>query len=208
MLLAVESGFFSSSAFSYSKGLAIFFLGKHHSENQQDNKSKQQMRVLPLSHQAYHLVQDINRPLASSSVKSRARGCASFICFGRSSSRPEGPSLPRVEPVHQQDASQSDCAASSNDNNSRKVFLKSSLKRPPGNTNDDSLVQSVGGDIVEAQDGKANTIPSSTAKRKVQWTDTFGKELTEIKEFEPSEAGASDDESDGEGRHGCACAIQ
>lgn len=43
-------------------------------------------------------------------------------------------------------------------------------------------------------------------KGKVQWMDFFGKELTEIREFEPSDSGDSDEDSDGV--RGCVCVIQ
>ncbi|KAI9071212.1 hypothetical protein K1719_046829 [Acacia pycnantha] len=44
-------------------------------------------------------------------------------------------------------------------------------------------------------------------RRKVQWTDTCGNELTEIREFEPSEVDGSDDEFDNENDRACSCAI-
>ncbi|KAA8549697.1 hypothetical protein F0562_001285 [Nyssa sinensis] len=41
-------------------------------------------------------------------------------------------------------------------------------------------------------------------KKKVQWMDNVGKELVEIKEFESSETGDTDNEDD---NRGCACII-
>eukprot|EP00250_Pteridium_aquilinum_P000089 c10107_g1_i1 orf=402-842(+) len=44
-------------------------------------------------------------------------------------------------------------------------------------------------------------------KRSIKWLDNHGKELTEVKEFEPSECEDSDDEQ-GYFSDSCACAIQ
>ncbi|KAJ4970540.1 hypothetical protein NE237_003639 [Protea cynaroides] len=49
-------------------------------------------------------------------------------------------------------------------------------------------------------------VQKEVEKAKVQWMDFLGKELVEIKEFEPSETGDSDDERDGS--QGCVCVIQ
>eukprot|EP00262_Sarcandra_glabra_P007128 TRINITY_DN19715_c0_g2_i1.p1 TRINITY_DN19715_c0_g2~~TRINITY_DN19715_c0_g2_i1.p1 ORF type:complete len:123 (+),score=32.73 TRINITY_DN19715_c0_g2_i1:98-466(+) len=43
-------------------------------------------------------------------------------------------------------------------------------------------------------------------KGRVQWMDFLGKELVEIKEFEPSDPGDSEDEVDG--NRSCVCVIQ
>ncbi|XP_010257683.1 PREDICTED: uncharacterized protein LOC104597680 isoform X1 [Nelumbo nucifera] len=64
-------------------------------------------------------------------------------------------------------------------------YLKSSLKRPYS---------------------EPAGVPKEVVKAKVKWVDFFGKELLEIKEFEPSESGDSDDE--GNGTRGCVCVIQ
>ena len=45
-------------------------------------------------------------------------------------------------------------------------------------------------------------------RRKVQWTDTCGKELFEIREFEASDEGLSDDDTENEGFRKCECVIQ
>ncbi|KAG9452017.1 hypothetical protein H6P81_004921 [Aristolochia fimbriata] len=64
------------------------------------------------------------------------------------------------------------------------VLPKSSLRKPSGSDSSDSEV----------------------VKGRVQWMDFLGKELVEIKEFEPSESGDSDE--DAEGHRGCVCVIQ
>ncbi|KAG8100585.1 hypothetical protein GUJ93_ZPchr0013g36424 [Zizania palustris] len=52
---------------------------------------------------------------------------------------------------------------------------------------------------------KANCVGSkNVVKGNVKWMDFLGKDLTEVKEFEPSESGDSDDE-DG---NACICVIQ
>lgn len=54
---------------------------------------------------------------------------------------------------------------------------------------------------------RANCEDSSkiAAKGNVKWRDLLGKDLTQVKEFEPSESGDSDDE---EYTGACACIIQ
>lgn len=53
---------------------------------------------------------------------------------------------------------------------------------------------------------KANCADSKYAARgNVKWLDLLGKDLTEVKEFEPSESG---DSLDGDGILGCVCVIQ
>ncbi|XP_042516180.1 uncharacterized protein LOC122090609 [Macadamia integrifolia] len=49
-------------------------------------------------------------------------------------------------------------------------------------------------------------VKKEVEKARVQWIDFLGKELVEIKEFEPSESEDSDDE--GQGHRGCVCVIQ
>lgn len=54
---------------------------------------------------------------------------------------------------------------------------------------------------------KPNSEPRiQVEKARVQWMDLLGKDLVEIKEFEPSESGESDD--DDESTRGCVCVIQ
>ncbi|KAL5560236.1 hypothetical protein UlMin_036447 [Ulmus minor] len=205
MLLAVEGGgFFSSSASGYSKGLTLLFLG-------QKNEDKP-MRVSPWNH--YQLVdQESDTDLQLASTKNRlARGCASFVCFGRTSAGLDTPSPLKVGPTQQQDVlpesivsekAKDQTADSHHDNEARKVSLKSSLKKPSNTTSVsvESVNESAG------QDEAGNNIPDQTEKRKVQWTDAHGSELAEIKEFEPSEVDPSDDEFDNGNGRSCTCAI-
>ncbi|KAK9163934.1 hypothetical protein Syun_004836 [Stephania yunnanensis] len=50
-------------------------------------------------------------------------------------------------------------------------------------------------------------VTGCTERRKVQWTDSCGKQLYEIREFELSEMGASDEECERANDRSCACAI-
>lgn len=208
MLLAVEGGgFFSSSASGYSKGLTLLLLG-------QKNEEKP-MRVSPWNQ--YQLVdQDSDPDLQLASLKSRLpRGCASFVCFGRASTVIEGPSPLKVGPTQQQAALQAptfsdrgvDHSSSHDDedhNNATKIALKSSLKRPsvskpvPSGNGDERVSEGEEGSVISGR---------QTERRKVQWTDVCGRELTEIREFEPSEAGGSDDEFDSGSARSCSCRI-
>ncbi|KAK1259826.1 hypothetical protein QJS04_geneDACA005476 [Acorus gramineus] len=201
MLLAVEGGgFFSSSASGYSKGLALLLLGR--------GSEERPMRVSPCYQ--YHQLAEHGQPdpdlqLASKTTKKTrlSCGCGAAICFGRASStgKPDGPSVPKVG----HDENGVDGTESS-----KKVCLKSSLKKPPsecpaviGRCNGD-----VGENACEVPDGDHNDSSMCAERRKVQWTDACGRELVEIKEFELSELGASDDELDGEGDRRCKCVIQ
>ncbi|KHG07090.1 hypothetical protein F383_02674 [Gossypium arboreum] len=208
MLLTVEGGgFFSSSASGYSKGLALLLLGQKH-----EDKS---MRVSPWNH--YQLVDqepDPDPDLQLASIKNRlSRGCASFVCFGRTSAGLDTPSPLKVGPVQQQDVlpgsfasdKSNDQATQLDDGNSdaRKVVFKSSLKKQPNTTQ----VPLEDGNDREASGEKDGDIPSHTVRRKVQWTDAHGSELAEIREFEPSETGGSDDEFSNGSEKTCACTI-
>ncbi|PPD86690.1 hypothetical protein GOBAR_DD16369 [Gossypium barbadense] len=186
MLLTVEGGgFFSSSASGYSKGFALLLLGQKH-----EDKS---MRVSPWNH--YQLVDqepDPDPDLQLASIKNRlSRGCASFVCFGRTSAGLDTPSPLKVGPVQQQDVlpgsfasdKSNDQATQLDDGNSdaRKVVFKSSLKKQSHTTQ----VPLEDGNDREVSGEKDGDIPSHTVRRKVQWTDAHGSELAEIREFEP-----------------------
>ncbi|KAK9270159.1 hypothetical protein L1049_025735 [Liquidambar formosana] len=202
MLLAVEGGgFFSASASGYSKGLTLLLLG-------QKNEEKP-MRVSPWNQ--YQLVdQESNPDLQLASVKNRlSRGCASFVCFGRASAGLEAPSPLKVGPTQQQDVlpgspvsdkGKDHTTGLDDDNNARNVSLKSSLKK----TSNSTSVRSEDDNGHEALD---SDMPGQMERRKVQWTDACGRELVEIKEFEPSEVGESDDEFDNGNARSCSCAI-
>lgn len=182
MLLAVEGGgFFSSSASGYSKGLTLLLLG-------QKNEDKP-MRVSPWNH--YQLVDQESDPdLQLASTKNRlARGCASFVCFGRTSAGLDTPSPLKVGPAQQQDVSPgslvsdkgTDQTADHDDGDARKVALKSSLKKPSNSTPASSNTANE----YTALGDTGRNIPAPNERRKVQWTDTCGSDLVEIREFEP-----------------------
>ncbi|KAM3361242.1 hypothetical protein P3S68_016096 [Capsicum galapagoense] len=208
MLFAVEGGgFFSSSASGYSKGLTLLLLG-------QKNEEKP-MRVAPWNH--YQLVdQETDSDLQLASGKNRlVRGCGSFVCFGRAGAGLESPSPLKVGPTQQPEVLPS-CPASDKGNDqqqsvnivedsyiSPKVALKSSLKKPV------ISVPISGGNGIERDtiSEKVDDAPSPMEKKKVQWTDTSGGELFEIREFEPSDEGESDDEFENGNERACSCKI-
>ncbi|XVF29847.1 hypothetical protein REPUB_Repub16aG0006000 [Reevesia pubescens] len=184
MLLTVEGGgFFSSSASGYSKGLTLLLLGHKHEDKP--------MRVSPWNH--YQLVDQEPAPdLQLASIKNRlSRGCASCVCFGRTSAGLDTPSPLKVGPVQQQDVlpgplvsdKTNDHATQLDEGNSnaRKVALKSSLKK---RTTSAPVPLEYVNDR-EASGEKDGDIPSHAERRKVQWTDACGSELAEIREFEP-----------------------
>lgn len=182
MLLAVEGGgFFSSSASGYSKGLTLLLLG-------QKNEDKP-MRVSPWNQ--YQLVDQESDPdLQLASTKNRlARGCASFVCFGRTSAGLDTPSPLKVGPAQQQDVlpgslvseKSTEQMADRGEDDTRRVALKSSLKKP-SNTN--TVSSNSSNECVTLGETGGN-IPCPNERRKVQWTDVCGSELVEIREFEP-----------------------
>ncbi|VVA92221.1 unnamed protein product [Arabis nemorensis] len=212
MLLAVEGGgFFSASASGYSKGLTLLFSG--------DKDGDRPMRVVPWNQ--YQVVdQEADPVLQLDSVKSRvSRGCASFSCFRGASAGLETPPCPlKVEPVQQhREISSStesvvvsekgkDHISSEADNSSKEAFklsLRSSLKRP-------SVVESRSlEDIKEHEtlsvDG--SDLIGDMGRRTVQWPDACGSELTQVREFEPSEMGLSDEEWETGRERTCSCVI-
>ncbi|RZB61362.1 hypothetical protein D0Y65_043890 [Glycine soja] len=181
MLLTVEGGgFFSSSASGYSKGLTLLLLGQR-----SDDKP---MRVLPWNQ--FQLVgQESDHELQLASRKNCiSSGCTSFVCFGHASAGLDTTSNLKLGPAKHHDVSSGTLVshkgkypcANANDN-SRKVALKSSLKRKENKK--PAPVETV--TEHEAPGGKGNDFPGQTERRKVQWTDTCGSELVEIREFEP-----------------------
>ncbi|GFP80164.1 hypothetical protein PHJA_000159800 [Phtheirospermum japonicum] len=157
MLFAVEGGgFFSSSASGYSKGLTLLLLGQKSEEKP--------MRVTPWSQ--YQLVdQDPDPDLQLASGKTQpVRGCASFVCFGCAVDGVESPS-PLKSENHENDGVD-------DDDSKRDIFiLKSSLKKTTNGAGNETSCE------------RNNGVDCQT-ERKVQWTDTIGGELFEIREFE------------------------
>ncbi|KAB5568464.1 hypothetical protein DKX38_002257 [Salix brachista] len=205
MLLAVEGGgFFSSSASGYSKGLTLLLLGQKHEDKP--------MRVTPWNQ--YQLVdQEPDSDLQLASLKNRlSHGCASFVCFGRASTGHESPSPLKVGPAQQQDVLPDPLVADNGkdlttelevDNYVRRVSLKSSLKKATKRIS--VPVEDV--NQCEPLNDQGSDIPGHTERRKVHWTDVCGSELAEIKEFEPSETGGSDDEFENGNERSCSCVI-
>uniref|UniRef100_A0A1D1YP27 Phosphoribosylformylglycinamidine synthase 2 n=1 Tax=Anthurium amnicola TaxID=1678845 RepID=A0A1D1YP27_9ARAE len=207
MLFAVEGGgFFSSSASGYSDGLTLLLLGRKNEERL--------MRVSPWNQ--YQLVeQDLDPDVQLASKTNRvSRRCASFVCFGRASAGLDGHSPPRVGPAQQSDstdilsASEKDKICSqtdSGDENGWKVFLKSSLKKNP---TDCAVAVHRDTDACETRDEERSDATGCIDRRKVQWTDACGRDLAEVREFEPSDEESSDDEFERDGVRRCHCVVQ
>lgn len=184
MLLAVEGGgFFSASASGYTKGLSLLLLG-------QRNEDKP-MRVAPWNQ--YQLVDQESDPeLQLASTKNRlSRGCASFVCFGRTSAGLDTPSPLKVGPAQQHDVSPGTLVSNKgkdpsahvdDESDNRKVTLKSSIKKPQIS----KPIPVEAANEHEASGGQGICTPGGQPeRRKVQWTDNCGSELVEIREFEP-----------------------
>ncbi|CAA7045203.1 unnamed protein product [Microthlaspi erraticum] len=193
MLFAAEGGgFFSSSASGYSNGLALLLLGQ---------KSEQK----PIRWNHYHLV------VEETDTKSQPKNwlscrCSSLTCFGRrkSETTEDDPSPPiRVNPEGKKDDDNAppppsvdyNCEVSTN-----RFALKSSLKK---RSFSDAVLADGDDDHRVSRDGVLEHVD----RRKVQWPDTCGIEIAEVREFEPSEVDESDDEFHHGSGKSCMCTI-
>lgn len=198
--MAVEGGgFFSSSASGYSHGLALLLLGRKNEEKP--------VKVSPWNQ--YRLVEreeDRETHQLASSKDQVSCKCTAFGCFGCVPATPDGPVNTRQGPSCQSEKSSRGTKAVYRSNGAcdKRGCLKSNLKR---DSSDQCLVfNDSAADARESVDEGQNG-NSGVERRKVQWTDTCGKELVEIREFEASERGASDDEFETESFKKCECSI-
>ncbi|PKI58055.1 uncharacterized protein LOC116205155 [Punica granatum] len=205
MLLAVEGGgFFSSSASGYSKGLTLLLLG----QKDEDDKP---MRVSPWNQ--YHLVNqepDVRGHLGSRR-KWHSRAWVSFMCFHGASGAADGPSYPNVGGDHQEiwpgPLVSNKCKDSKTDLDD---VIDAKVDTPRSNLRRRS--SSVAVSVLDAHECNSlveniGNIPGQIGGRRVQWTDALGTELAEIREFEPSEIGGSDDEAESKNEGRCTCTI-
>ncbi|XP_062232300.1 uncharacterized protein LOC133929527 [Phragmites australis] len=205
MLLAVEGGgFFSSSASGYSHGLALLLLGRK-GEDKRDKAS-------PCSHcqlVGQEAEQDCQVPSGTNDVPGK---CASFICFGCTPARLVGASPPKLSSSNTPGNSSEQSSISTNgtaatngsiNGSGRKGCLKINQKRDSSGRS----ILSYGEELRESLE-EVQALKSGMERRKVQWTDTCGKELFEIREFEVSDDGLSEDDLENEGFRKCECVIQ
>jgi hypothetical protein len=181
MLLAVEGGgFFSSSASGYSHGLALLLLGKKAEDKPVKVSPWNQYRLVDRGgEQVCHLA----------SGKDEAPGkCAPFVCFGCTANGLEvaSPAKPGSSNALGSTQEEVSCPANKLTNsasitgNDRRGCLKSNSKR---DSLEHCIVVSEGEEPRESLE-EVQTLRSSMERRKVQWTDTCGKDLFEIREFE------------------------
>ncbi|CAL4962901.1 unnamed protein product [Urochloa decumbens] len=206
MLLAVEGGgFFSSSASGYSHGLALLLLGRKAEEKPVKVSPWNQYRLVDREgEQVYHLA----------SAKDQTPGkCAPFVCFGCTANDLEVASPAKAGSSNVLGSTQEEEASfpanklttsGSITGNERRGCLKSNSKR---DSLEHCIVVSEGEEPRESLE-EVQTLRASMERRKVQWTDTCGKDLFEIREFETSDEGLSDDDAENEGFRKCECVIQ
>ncbi|KAJ1284113.1 hypothetical protein BS78_03G179400 [Paspalum vaginatum] len=206
MLLAVEGGgFFSSSASGYSHGLALLLLGRKAEEKPVKVSPWNQYRLVDREAEpVYHLPPG----------KDQAPGkCAPFVCFGCTANGLEVASPPKAGPGNAVGGSQEEASCSANKKltasgsiggSERRGCLKSNSKR---DSLEHCIVVSEGEEPRESLE-EVQTLRASMERRKVQWTDACGKDLFEIREFETSDEGLSDDDAENEGFRKCECVIQ
>ncbi|KAL6615475.1 hypothetical protein ACP70R_037745 [Stipagrostis hirtigluma subsp. patula] len=209
MLLAVEGGgFFSSSASGYSHGLALLLLGRKGEEKPDKVSPRHQYRLVgpeaEHTEQVYHLA----------AGKDQAPGkCAPFVCFGCTATGLEGASPPKAGLSNALSSLSEEASSSANKKlttsgsitgNERRGCLKSNSRR---DSLEHCIVVSEGEEPRESLE-EVQTLKAGMERRKVQWTDTCGKDLFEIREFETSDEGLSDDDAENEGFRKCECVIQ
>jgi hypothetical protein len=178
MLLAVEGGgFFSSSATGYSHGLSLLLLGKKGEEKDAKVSPWSQYRLVDRgAEQVLHL---------ASSKDGAPEKCSPFVCFGCMATGLEGASPPK--------AGSSNALGSLLDESSdsmRKVTTDGSITRSEirgclkSNSKRDSLEHCIseGEEQCESLE-EVQTLKAGMERRRVQWIDTCGKHLFEIKEF-------------------------
>ncbi|CDY21389.1 BnaA09g30380D [Brassica napus] len=186
------------------------------------------MRVVPLNHYQLLLVDPL---LQLDSIKNRvSRGCASFSCFscggasaGLDTTTTTTPCPLKVEPLKQPVVSTSppdkeagkdhdDANKADDDNTSKKeafkLSLRSSLKRPPSVAEPPRSLEDIKEhETLSVDDASDLAGGDDTGRRKVQWPDACGSELTQVREFEPSEMGLSDEEWETGEHRTCSCVI-
>jgi hypothetical protein len=181
MLLAVEGGgFFSSSASGYSHGLALLLLGRKEEDKPVKVSPWNQYRLVDgEAEKVYNLAPGKNQA---------PRKCAPFICFGRAASELEAAPPLKVSSSTTLNSLEDSPAltkkkVTTNDpitGDEIKGCLKSNSKR---DSSEHCIVVSEGEEPRESLE-EVQTLKSGMERRKVQWTDTCGKELFEIREFE------------------------
>ncbi|KAG2241964.1 hypothetical protein Bca4012_062375 [Brassica carinata] len=214
MLLAVEGGgFFSTSSSGYSEGLTLLLSGDKHGDRL--------MRVLDF------LKNRVSRGCASFSCFSC--GGASAGLDTTTTTTTTTPCPLKVEPVKHPVVSSSpppesvdvavaekgkdpDANKAADDNSSKEAFklsLRSSLKRPPSVVEPRSLEGIKEDETLSVHDNGSDLTGGGDdmGRRKVQWPDACGSELTQVREFEPSEMGLSDEEWETGQHRTCSCVI-
>ncbi|CAK7339077.1 unnamed protein product [Dovyalis caffra] len=128
--------------------------------------------------------------------------CPSFVCFCKPS-----PSIYRQGPLKLENSPHvpstaviSVADASSNDDH----VLNDSIEVTEGSVDVDGK-QSEAQNSLKSSLRKAAFDSKEVDKKKVRWIDFLGKELVEIREFEPSETEESDSED--QSNRGCVCTI-
>jgi hypothetical protein len=181
MLLAVEGGgFFSSSASGYSHGLALLLLGKKDEERAVKVPPRNQYRPVDQeAQQVFHL---------TSGKDEAPEKCSPFVCFGCTATGLEGASPPKSGSSsalgsslgESSDSTRKVTTDGSITGNEIRGCLKSNSRR---DSLEHSIVVSEGEEPRESLE-EVQTLKYGMERRKVQWTDTCGKDLFEIREFE------------------------
>ncbi|KAJ6844990.1 uncharacterized protein M6B38_288140 [Iris pallida] len=198
---------FGSSASGYSKGLT---LSSPWSKEQKDIHESSAVESVQL------VEQKADPYLQLASRRKRIfRGCTFLACFARASAGADSQPPSKVDLVNQSvtppvpcitDRGKGRTIGATSDESESKVCLESSLKKPLTRcSSTDGEGDHACNSIKEVQ-RDVNCAP----RRKVRWTDSCGRELVEIREFEPSDDDSSsdDDAFEYELNQRCECVIQ
>ncbi|CAH9101631.1 unnamed protein product [Cuscuta europaea] len=195
MFMAIGGGgFFSSSASGCNKGLAFLLL--------RQKTGEKPMRVTPCNQ--FELAdKETDSDLQLASCKSTfVRSCTSLVCFGRASATERGNPLPCSPSVKAKDQTHSTSPVKEGIASAQNA-LRSSLKKEANITRSSSESGDKCGEIRD----KSNVGLGPTERRKVQWTDTSGGELFEVREFVLSKEDESDNDFDSKSLRSCSCMI-
>ncbi|XP_058084752.1 uncharacterized protein LOC131232497 isoform X2 [Magnolia sinica] len=130
--------------------------------------------------------------------------CPSFICFCKSSALPIFSPCPlKLENTHHV-SSAPDAVGQLPDEKEKVEADKERVDGEVFEVEDDVDVEFLPKSSLKKP--VSGSDPKEVEKGRVQWMDFLGKELVEIREFEPSESGESED--GGDGNRGCVCVIQ
>ncbi|XP_044476605.1 uncharacterized protein LOC123204102 isoform X2 [Mangifera indica] len=145
--------------------------------------------------------------------------CPSFICFCKSSSHiytpgplklENSPHVPSTTTIVSASSDHQDAYGDGDDEAKKAkdvdcVVEGKQQQQQEGEQEQEQKEEEGGEECVKSSLKKEDSDSKKVQKKRVQWMDFLGKELVQIREFEPCEVEDSDDDSTC--RKGCVCTI-